>query len=373
MNKYNEEINKRLKEIEAFNLTLDNKPSIEIATKTVETKKTETIKPNIVAPKPTTKVVVKKVTPKIEDTQYKIINIKFSNDGIANISNIDLGQVGDSSMTQLVFDTTELDWNKSNITDYDTLLSFFNSSKPHSDTNPLVYKLEKDNTFVIPSDLTDGSSYKVLYVLREVLDDDTKGNLDEPEELAKEEIFISSEMTAKTSSTNEMYDPSINIDFLSNIKTNTEGDEIEALEKDVFNLNYEGSKIITSDKVLGNKFDNYIKLVKLNVNNILGLTDLFVIFKRNNDKIIIRLDKNQEAWVPPEITKQQGQVKIGIIASDLTERVYFTNTVNGTINNNYLGSIDWLVPNAFNTTASLLTSDNYYFVSIDDYIINTKE
>ena len=117
---------------------------------------------------------------------------------------------------------------------------------------------------------------------------------------------------------------------------------------------------------------NYYQAL-VNVDNILGLSNLYIIFKTSKTKLIIKLDKNQEAWVPPEITKDAGTVKIGIIASDLNERIYFTNTVNGTINNNYLGSIDWLVPNAFNTTANLLTSDNYYFVSMDDYIINTKE
>lgn len=358
--KYKEELENLFEQINEFNKL--NNIDIEVPIKKRQVK-------SVLSPAKTRAASLE--LPKTEE-QYKIVNIKFSNDGISNISNIDLGQVGDSSMTQLVFDTSDLDWNKSHISDYEILLSFYNLSKPHSDTNPLVYKLEKDNTFVIPSDLTDGSSYKVLYVLREILDDESKGNLDEPEELAEEEIFISSEMTAKTSSTNEMYDSSINIDFLTNITTNTEGDNIEALEKDVFNLEY-SNKLSSPDKILGNKFDRYIKLVKLNTDNILGLTNLYVIFKTNKNKVIIKLDKNQEAWVPPEITKEAGSVKVGIIASDLTERVYFTNTINGTINNNYLGSIDWLVPNAFNTTANLLTSDNYYFVSIDDYIINTKE
>ena len=358
--KYKNELENLYKRIDEFNKL--NKIDIEVPIKKEEIK-------SIPLPAKTKAVSFK--LPKVEE-DYKKINIKFSNDGIANVSNIDLGQVGDSSMTQLVFDTSELEWNKSHISNYEILLSFYNSSKSYSNTNPLVYKLGEDNTFIVPSDLTDGSTYKVLYALREILDDESKGNLDEPEELAEEEIFISSEMTAKISSTNEMYDPSINVDFLVNITTNTEGDNIEALEKDVFNLEY-SNKLSTPDKILGNKFDSYIKLVKLNVDNILGLSNLYVIFKTSKTKLIIKLDKNQEAWVPPEITKDAGSVKIGIIASDLKERIYFTNTVNGTINNNYLGSIDWLVPNAFNTTANLLTQDDYYFVSIDDYIINTKE
>lgn len=358
--KYKNELENLYKRIDEFNKL--NNIDVEVPIKKEEVK-------SIPLPAKTKAVSFK--SPKVEE-DYKKVNIKFSNDGMADVSNIDLGQVGDSSMTQLVFDTSELEWNKSHISNYEILLSFYNSSKSYSNTNPLVYKLGEDNTFIVPSDLTDRSSYKVLYVLREILDDESKGNLDEPEELAEEEIFISSEMTAKTSSTNEMYDPSINVDFLFNITTNTEGDNIEALEKDVFNLEY-SNKLSTPDKILGNKFDSYIKLVKLNVDNILGLSNLYVIFKTSKTKLIIKLDKNQEAWVPPEITKDAGTVKIGIIASDLKERIYFTNTVNGTINNNYLGSIDWLVPNAFNTTANLLTQDDYYFVSIDDYIINTKE
>ena len=308
---------------------------------------------------------------KKEEQFSKIITIKLSDDGISNISNIDLGQVGDNRMTKIIFDISQLKWNQSSINNYKALLSFFDSSKEKSENNPKVYEID-NNEFIVPSELTTGVNYKVLYALRENLRDKVEGNLEEPQE---EEIFISSEMNAKTTKLNEMWDPAINLDFLSSITTNTQDKEIIALEKNVFNLSFNSfnNSLSTSDDILGNKFDRYIKLVKLDAKNIYGLNNLYVIFKYQKGREIIKLDKNNQCWVPVNVTKQAGNVNISIIATDLIDKIYFTNKVSSKVNNNFLNNVEWLIPNTSTANSNFITIDNYYLVTSDSYVLYAKE
>ena len=103
---------------------------------------------------------------------------------------LDLGAAGDSNVTAIEFDTSALDWYQSNLDNYEATLTFF-----HGGSTYYTYAFD-GKLFSVPSDITiDGVTWQVIFALKEKLDDEVGGNIEEP---PTQEIFISQQFAAAT-------------------------------------------------------------------------------------------------------------------------------------------------------------------------------
>ena len=119
-------------------------------------------------------------------TQKVIVGVN----GTISGAPLDLGAAGDSNVTAIEFDTSALDWYQSNLENYEATLTFF-----HSGSTYYTYSFD-GKLFSVPSDITiDGVEWQVIFALKEKLEDEVSGNIDEP---PQQEIFISQQFAAAT-------------------------------------------------------------------------------------------------------------------------------------------------------------------------------
>lgn len=293
---------------------------------------------------------------------------------------LDLGAAGDSNVTAIEFDTSALDWYQSNLENYEAILTFFH------DGTYYTYSFD-GKLFPVPSDITvDGVEWQVIFALKEKLDDETSGNIEEPQE---QEIFISQQFTATITI------PSHATYWTERDFETAQGEEerepLVALAKDTSNaqiadgdgwlINWNDEK---TDSFLGYKKDTYIKqfkIAKLAKMNTFGNWYVSFINQSLSKKVLLKLvagDVNSFAWIIPEITAEASDAwEVSVIAKDeANNATYYSNILTvARVENNFLQSLDWLIPNKelITVNSNLFSSDDYYFMGSDGLILAAME
>ena len=288
---------------------------------------------------------------------------------------LDLGAAGDSNVTAIEFDTSALDWYQSNLENYEATLTFF-----HSGNTYYTYSFD-GKLFSVPSDITiDGVEWQVIFALKEKLEDEVSGNIDE---LPQQEIFISQQFAAAT--TIPSHATQWTEEDFETAQGEDERESLVALAKDTSNaqINDSDGWLISwddekTDSFLGYKKDTYIKQFKIAKStkmNTFGNWYASFINKALNKKILFKLEgANQTfAWIIPEITAEASDKwEVSIIARDeMNNAIYYSNILAATVENNFLQSLDWLIPNKelITVSSNLFSSDDYYFIGSDNLVL----
>lgn len=331
------------------------------------------------------KVIVEKTQPEVkvftpvkriykelprEDFFRSVQTIKVGVDGDVTPNTIDLGYQGDSNVTKIIFDTSELKWNSSSSHNYNMVLTFYNIAAPLDENNPLVYEVEHGE-FIVPLALTITSSpYQVILSIKENMFDNVEGNIDNPSE---EEIFISSVLNT-TCKVNPLI-KYISNDFFESAIDSYEGLDLVALVKNKINLSILNDMLQVDTNIFGNKMDRYIKYISLS--NLPVNTDLddnwYIYFNNKQLSQLIKIKTASDIiWLPAELTQYAGSIDVTLIGNNpQNEKTIWFNIISGQIADNFLLSPEWLIPNRGN--GNLVSSDNYYFVSSDGLTITSAE
>lgn len=184
-------------------------------------------------------------------------------------------------------------------------------------------------------------------------------------------------------------EPGPNIDSLAYLSKNRIG--IEDIK--IANLGYDFS-FGEFPIILGTKFDQYVKLVKLpeSLMRNYECSKGFLLLKpttatSTDQPTVCRFqaikDKtdpsknNYYCMLPKEITENAQSYTIAVaIADDDFERIYWSSNQTATVINNFLSNLAQLTNNlqeGFNTSSGLTTADNYILISSDNFIIDTIE
>ena len=287
---------------------------------------------------------------------------------------LDLGAAGDSNVTAIEFDTSALDWYQSNLDNYEATLTFFYGGSTY-----YTYSFD-GKLFSVPSDITiDGVEWQVIFALKEKLDDATGGNVEEP---PTQEIFISQQFAASTTIPSHATQWTAR-DF-ETAQGEDERDSLVALAKDTSNAQIKDGEgwLISwddekTDSFLGYKKDTYIKqfkMAKLPKMNTFGNWYVSFINKDLSKKILLKLDDtNSFVWILPEITAEASDKwEVSIIARDeMNNAIYYSNILTAVVENNFLQSLDWLIPNKelITVSSNLFSSDDYFFMGSDNLVL----
>ena len=288
---------------------------------------------------------------------------------------LDLGAAGDSNVTAIEFDTSALDWYQSNLENYEATLTFF-----HSGSTYYTYAFD-GKLFSVPSDITiDGVEWQVIFALKEKLDDTTGGNVEEP---PTQEVFISQQFAAAT--TIPSHATYWREEDFETAQGEEERDQLVALAKDTSNAQIkDGDGWLISwddektDSFLGYKKDTYIKQFKMAKPvkmNTFGNWYVSFVNKTLSKQLLFKLEgaTNSFAWIIPEITAEASDKwEVSIIARDeINNATYYSNILAATVENNFLQSLDWLIPNKelITVSSNLFSSDDYFFMGSDNLVL----
>lgn len=147
--------------------------------------------------------------------------------------------------------------------------------------------------------------------------------------------------------------------------------------------------------ILGEKFDQYVKLVKLAADLMWNYecSKGFLLLKSTTAEVTEqptvcrfqaikdKTDPSQNNYyciLPKKITENAQSYTIAVaIADDDFERIYWSSNQTATVVDNFLSNLAQLTNNlqkGFNTSSSgLITADNYMLISSDNFIIDTIE
>lgn len=184
-------------------------------------------------------------------------------------------------------------------------------------------------------------------------------------------------------------EPNPNIDSLAYLSKN----RIDIQDIKSANLGYDFS-FGEFPIILGTKFDQYVKLVKLSESlmrnyecskgflllksTTASTTDQPTVcrFQAIKDKTD-QSKNNYYCMLPKEITENAQSYTIAVaIADDAFERIYWSSNQTATVINNFLSNLTQLTNNlkeGFSPNGGLTTADNYMLISSDNFIIDTSE
>lgn len=316
-------------------------------------------------------------TKKYRKTQKIVVGVN----GAISGAPLDLGAAGDCNVTAIEFDTSALDWYQSHLENYEATLTFCAANNP---STYYTYRFDGE-LFPVPADITiEGVEWYVIFALKEKLDDDTSGNVEEPQE---QEIFISEQFTAAT--TIPSHSSYWTDEDFEAAQGEDEREQLVALAKDTSNAQMNdgdgwliGWNDEETDSFLGYKKDTYIKQFKITKPtkmNTFGNWYVSFVNKDLSKKVLLQLvagDTNSFAWIIPEITAEASdQWEVSIIAKDeMNNATYYSNILAAArVENNFLQSLDWLVPNKeiITVSSNLFSSDDYFFMGSDNLILTT--
>lgn len=325
--------------------------------------------------------------------------VKLGSDGsVLDSSNqevamLNFGVQHDNNVSVIIADFSALSWaNKGMMNQYTPVISFCNKDTPENVVSYVMNTSEqwsnnKSAEFYIPKEITSITNGMFLFSLQE------KGATNNVNE--KQEIWVSKTVgfyTAQNIFNNDMLtaaEPSPNIDSLAYLSKNRIG--IKDIKS--ANLGYDFS-FGEFPIILGTKFDQYVKLVKLSESLMQNYecSKGFLLLKSTTSTsteqpTVCRFqaikDKtdpsknNYYCMLPKEITENAQSYTIAVaIADDNFERIYWSSNQTATVVNNFLSNIGQLTNNlqeGFNTSGGLTTADNYTLISFDNFIIDTSE
>lgn len=325
--------------------------------------------------------------------------VKLGSDGSVldssnqEITRLNFGVQYDNNVSVIIADFSALSWaNKGQMNQYTPVISFCNKDTPKTVVSYVMNTSEqwsnnKSAEFYIPKEITSITNGMFLFSLQE------KGATNNVNE--KQEIWVSKTVnfyTAPNIFNNNMLtvaEPNPNIDSLAYLSKNRIG--IEDIQS--ANLGYDFS-FGEFPIILGTKFDQYVKLMKLSESLIQNYecSKGFLLLKpttatSTEQPTVCRFqaikDKtdpsknNYYCMLPKEITENAQSYTIAVaIADDNFERIYWSSNQTATVINNFLSNLAQLTNNlqeGFNTSGSLTTADNYTLISFDNFIIDTSE
>ena len=325
--------------------------------------------------------------------------VKLGSDGSVldgsnqEITRLNFGVQHDNNVSIIIADFSALSWaNKGVMDQYTPVISFCNKDTPKTVVSYVMNTSEqwsnnKSAEFYIPKEITSITNGMFLFSLQE------KGATNNVNE--KQEIWVSKTVnfyTAPNIFNNDMLtasDPNPNIDSLAYLSKN----RIDIQDIKSANLGYDFS-FGEFPIILGTKFDQYVKLMKLPESLIRNYecSKGFLLLKpttaTSTDRpTVCRFqaikDKtdpsknNYYCMLPKEITENaQSYTIAAAIADDDFERIYWSSNQTATVINNFLSNLAQLTNNlqeGFNTNGGLTTADNYILISSDNFIIDTTE
>lgn len=325
--------------------------------------------------------------------------VKLGSDGSVldssnqEITRLNFGVQHDNNISIIIADFSALSWaNKGQMNQYTPVISFCNKDTPKTVVSYVMNTSEqwsnnKSAEFYIPKEITSITNGMFLFSLQEK---GTTNNVNE-----KQEIWVSKTVnfyTAPNIFNNDKLttaEPNPNIDSLAYLSKN----RIDIQDIKSANLGYDFS-FGEFPIILGTKFDQYVKLVKLSESLMRNYecSKGFLLLKpttatSTEQPTVCRFqaikDKtdpsknNYYCMLPKEITENAQSYTIAVaIADDNFERIYWSSNQTATVINNFLSNLAQLTNNlqeGFNTSSSLTTADNYMLISFDNFIIDTSE
>ena len=325
--------------------------------------------------------------------------VKLGSDGSVldgsnqEITRLNFGVQHDNNVSIIIADFSALSWaNKGVMDQYTPVISFCNKDTPKTVVSYVMntstqWSNNKSAEFYIPKEITSITNGMFLFSLQEK---GTTNNVNE-----KQEIWVSKTVnfyTAPNIFNNDMLtasEPNPNIDSLAYLSKN----RIDIQDIKSANLGYDFS-FGEFPIILGTKFDQYVKLMKLPESLMLNYecSKGFLLLKpttatSTNRPTVCRFqaikDKtdpsknNYYCMLPKEITENAQSYTIAVaIADDAFERIYWSSNQTATVINNFLSNLAQLTNNlqeGFNTNGGLTTADNYMLISSDNFIIDTTE
>lgn len=327
--------------------------------------------------------------------------VKLGSDGSVldgsnqEIARLNFGVQHDNNVSIIIADFSALSWaNKGNMNQYTPVISFCNKDTPKTVVSYVMNTSEqwsnnKSAEFYIPKEITSITNGMFLFSLQE------KAETDGNNIHTASEIWVSKTVgfyTVPNIFNNDMLtaaEPNLNIDSLAYLSKN----RIDIQDIKSANLGYDfnfGEFPI----ILGTKFDQYVKLVKLSESLMRNYecSKGFLLLKpttatsTTDQPTVCRFqaikDKtdpsknNYYCMLPKEITENAQSYTIAVaIADDNFERIYWSSNQIATVINNFLSNLAQLTNNlqeGFNTSG-LITADNYMLISFDNFIIDTSE
>ena len=327
--------------------------------------------------------------------------VKLGSDGSVldgsnqEITRLNFGVQHDNNVSIIIADFSALSWaNKGVMDQYTPVISFCNKDTPKTVVSYIMntskqWSNNKSAEFYIPKEITSITNGMFLFSLQE------KGSTNNVNE--KQEIWVSKTVNFYTASNifnNDMLtasEPNPNINSLAYLSKN----RIDIQDIKSANLGYDFS-FGEFPIILGTKFDQYVKLMKLPESLIRNYecSKGFLLLKSTTaastgQPIVCRFqaikDKtdpsknNYYCMLPKEITENAQSYTIAVaIADDDFERIYWSSNQTATVINNFLSNLAQLTNNlqeGFNASGSggLTTADNYMLISADNFIIDTTE
>ena len=325
--------------------------------------------------------------------------VKLGSDGSVldgsnqEITRLNFGVQHDNNVSIIIADFSALSWaNKGVMDQYTPVISFCNKDTPKTVVSYVMNTSEqwsnnKSAEFYIPKEITSITNGMFLFSLQEK---GTTNNVNE-----KQEIWVSKTVnfyTAPNIFNNDRLTasgPNLNIDSLAYLSKN----RIDIQDIKSANLGYDFS-FGEFPIILGTKFDQYVKLMKLPESSMLNYecSKGFLLLKpttatSTDQPTVCRFqaikDKtdpsknNYYCMLPKEITENAQSYTIAVaIADDDFERIYWSSNQTATVINNFLSNLAQLTSNlqeGFNANGGLTTADNYMLISADNFIIDTTE
>lgn len=325
--------------------------------------------------------------------------VKLGSDGSVldgsnqEITRLNFGVQHDNNVSIIIADFSALSWaNKGVMDQYTPVISFCNKDTPKTVVSYVMntsaqWSNNKSAEFYIPKEITSITNGMFLFSLQE------KGATNNVNE--KQEIWVSKTVnfyTAPNIFNNDRLTASgsnLNIDSLAYLSKN----RIDIQDIKSANLGYDFS-FGEFPIILGTKFDQYVKLMKLPESLMLNYecSKGFLLLKpttatSTDQPTVCRFqaikDKtdpsknNYYCMLPKEITENAQSYTIAVaIADDNFERIYWSSNQTATVINNFLSNLAQLTNNlqeGFNTNGGLTTADNYMLISADNFIIDTTE
>ena len=310
------------------------------------------------------------------------------------ITRLNFGVQHDNNVSIIIADFSALSWaNKGVMDQYTPVISFCNKDTPKTVVSYVMntsgqWSNNKSAEFYIPKEITSITNGMFLFSLQE------KGATNNVNE--KQEIWVSKTVnfyTAPNIFNNDMLtasEPDPNIDSLAYLSKN----RIDIQDIKSANLGYDFS-FGEFPIILGTKFDQYVKLVKLSESLMQNYecSKGFLLLKptttsTTDQPTVCRFqaikDKtdpsknNYYCMLPKEITENAQSYTIAVaIADDNFERIYWSSNQTATVINNFLSNLAQLTNNlqeGFSpNSGGLTTADNYMLISFDNFIIDTSE
>lgn len=309
------------------------------------------------------------------------------------IRRLNFGIQYDNHVSVIIADFSALCWaNKGKMEQYTPVISFYDNNDPLK----RVYSYAMDTSeqwpndlsaeFYIPKEITSITNGLFLFSLQEKGD---TNNINGKQEIwvsktvnfyTTPNIFTNNRLTQYKPTTPPL-EPDINsLAYLSKNRIGIQDLENNTLGHD---FSFGGFPI-----VLGSKFDQYVKLMKLPADLMWNYecSQGFLLLEPSSTTATYEptvckfqlIADNYYCMLPPNITQEAQNYTIAIaIADNDFNRIYWSSNQTATVINNFLSSLDQLtinwLPNDFVITSGLITADNYTIISADGSTIDTIE